>query len=218
MITATCYVRVSTEKQEESGISMEAQESAVRRFCEHKGWEVGEMILDPAVSAKSIKTRPEASRAIQTACNSKGPLVVYALSRLVRNIVEAVNVEAELRKARASLASVTQPVDTSTASGWLGFICNCMVDEYELRIVGERTRFALNHKKSKGERVGRYPPWGYSFDSGNMLIPDTTERGFIQMVKEASSVGMKLSKIAKMLQGEVAINPRTGRCYVEKAI
>ena len=43
------YVRVSTEDQAQSGISLEAQEEKIRAYCLAKGWDLLKVIKDGAI-------------------------------------------------------------------------------------------------------------------------------------------------------------------------
>jgi site-specific DNA recombinase len=56
------YIRVSTEKQADGGISLQAQEERLRAYCLMRGLEVADVIVDPAQSAfKKLTARPGGS-------------------------------------------------------------------------------------------------------------------------------------------------------------
>ena len=80
------YIRVSTGKQEESGLSLEVQEAKVRQYCELYELELSEVIVDAGESAKTL-SRPGVQRALDLlkAGGAQG-LVVAKLDRLTRNI------------------------------------------------------------------------------------------------------------------------------------
>ena len=51
------YIRVSTQEQAESGISIEIQRSLLYKFCELHGWEVHKEYVDAAKSAATIERK-----------------------------------------------------------------------------------------------------------------------------------------------------------------
>ena len=51
---AVGYVRVSTEEQADHGVSLDAQEAALRAYCSMRGLEMVELVRDPGVSAGKI--------------------------------------------------------------------------------------------------------------------------------------------------------------------
>src|SRR4051812_22306451 len=84
------YVRVSTQKQADQGLSLEQQEEQIKRYFEFRlqpqGYQWGGMFRDAATSGKTpMLLRPsggELSRAVE-----KGDVVVVAkLDRAFRNL------------------------------------------------------------------------------------------------------------------------------------
>lgn len=76
---AIAYYRVSTARQGQSGLGLEAQQAAVAAFCE------------PIESYAEIETgkrsdRPELQRAIAACKRTGATLVVAKLDRLARNV------------------------------------------------------------------------------------------------------------------------------------
>ena len=55
------YVRVSTEKRADFGVSLEAQEAKIRAMAVVQGADLAEVIIDAGESAKSLK-RPGMAR------------------------------------------------------------------------------------------------------------------------------------------------------------
>ena len=49
------YCRVSTEEQAREGVSLEAQEKQIRRYCDLYGLELVEVLRDEGVSGKSME-------------------------------------------------------------------------------------------------------------------------------------------------------------------
>lgn len=80
------YYRVSTSKQERSGLGLEAQQAYVRQAAEQMGWEVVESYTDVVSGKVDPGQRPECSKAL-TACKALGAVLVVAkLDRLSRTV------------------------------------------------------------------------------------------------------------------------------------
>src|SRR4051812_31651811 len=78
------YFRVSTCKQERSGLGIEAQQFAVKAYVERTGAEV----IGHYTETESGKRadRPQLARALAHSKRSKARLVVVKLDRLARNL------------------------------------------------------------------------------------------------------------------------------------
>jgi DNA invertase Pin-like site-specific DNA recombinase len=78
------YLRVSTGKQERSGLGLEAQRQAVEDYLNGGSWK----LLDEFVEVESGKRsdRPELARALAACRKRKATLVIARLDRLGRNV------------------------------------------------------------------------------------------------------------------------------------
>jgi len=78
------YYRVSTEKQEQSGLGLEAQKSAVEKYLNGGNWElVGEFV---EVESGKRKNRPQLNAALALSKKQKATLIIAKLDRLARNL------------------------------------------------------------------------------------------------------------------------------------
>jgi site-specific DNA recombinase len=82
------YVRVRTEDQAQSGVSLEAQEEKIRAYCLAKGWDLLKVIKDGGYSAKDLN-RP-GMQEILNACRRKEfeVIVILKLDRISRSVKE----------------------------------------------------------------------------------------------------------------------------------
>src|SRR5689334_10040264 len=79
------YLRVSTQRQGESGLGLEAQRMAVANYARGRG-DIAEEIVEVESGRKSAKSRPELMRALAL-CKGQGtPLVIGKLDRLARDV------------------------------------------------------------------------------------------------------------------------------------
>ena len=196
---AVVYVRVSTAEQANEGVSLAAQTAKARAWCELNGVTIAATHTDAGLSGKRADNRPALQQALADVVSRRGVLVVYSLSRLSRSTRDAITISEQLAKAGADLASLTEAIDTSTASGRAFFTIMAAMAQLEREQLGERTRAAMQHKKSKLERVGAVP-FGFDLDDdGVHLTPNTQEQEIIGLIHQLRSEGYSLRAIADEL-------------------
>ncbi len=153
MKAAVGYIRVSTAGQVDCGVSLEAQEAKLRAWATLHDRELISVQCDAGISGKRADTRPALQEAIRLACQHRVPLVVYSLSRLARSTLDAITISEKLRRAKADLVSLTEQIDTTTASGRLFFRLMSSMAEFERDLTAERTKAALQHLWSQRRRI-----------------------------------------------------------------
>jgi len=90
MRTALGYVRVSTDKQAERGLGLEAQRQRIRAYCEMKGLHLTTIFEDPGLSGgKPLGSRSAGGRLLAEARRIKPVVVVAKLDRLFRSVADA---------------------------------------------------------------------------------------------------------------------------------
>jgi len=80
------YLRVSTKRQGESGLGLEAQREYIAQAERSKGWEVVAEFIDTASGTIAPTERTECIKAINTAKELGAVLVVAKLDRLSRDV------------------------------------------------------------------------------------------------------------------------------------
>jgi DNA invertase Pin-like site-specific DNA recombinase len=85
---AVGYVRVSTGRQQRSGLGMQAQEEALRRFAEAEGFDLTGVFVETETGKGSdaLERRPQLAAALKAAGKVKGPVIVAKLCRLSRDV------------------------------------------------------------------------------------------------------------------------------------
>ncbi|MEE4232351.1 recombinase family protein [Pseudomonas viridiflava] len=76
------YVRVSTGKQEASGLGLEAQVDYIQTAARQQGWNVTHIFSEAISGSVSPTARPEFSKAIATGL----PIIVAKIDRLSRDV------------------------------------------------------------------------------------------------------------------------------------
>src|SRR5262245_43477626 len=157
---AVGYVRVSTEKQADGGVSLDAQAAKIRAMAVVQGVALVETILDAGESAKSLD-RPGMARVLALVdAGAIETVIIAKLDRLTRSVADLAELLKRFERRGVSLVSVADSLDTRSAAGRLVLNIMVSVSQWEREAIGERTRDALRHKRAKGERVGTVP-YGY---------------------------------------------------------
>src|SRR5450759_3579584 len=153
-MAAIGYVRVSTDRQAEHGVSLDAQDAKIRAMATVQGVSLLEVIVDGGESAKSLN-RPGLRRLLSLVNDGGVQAVIVAkLDRLTRSVKDLCGLLELFEKKNVALVSVAESLDTGTAAGRLVITIMGAVSQWEREAIGERTREALRHKRSNGERVG----------------------------------------------------------------
>ena len=87
-------------------------------------------------------------------------LVVWRLDRLGRNLADLVRIVSELRNKGVGFESLTERIDTVTATGELVFHLFASLAQFERNLIRERTRAGLASARARGRKGGRPPKLG----------------------------------------------------------
>ena len=198
-MVAIGYVRVSTDRQAEQGVSLEAQEAKIRAMATVQGTDLWDVIVDGGESAKSLK-RPGVERLLALVNSGKVQAVIIAkLDRLARSVKDLSSLLELFEKRKVALISVAESLDTGSAAGRLVITIMGAVSQWEREAIGERTRDALRHKRSNGERTGNVP-YGFRLAAdGKHVEPDSAEQAAVLAITELRAQGHSLRGIASML-------------------
>ena len=82
-------------------------------------------------------------------------IVVWKLDRLGRSTVKLIELIEELKNRGVNLKSLSEPIDTSTATGNLFFQFMGILAEHERSIIRERTKAGLESARARGRSGGR---------------------------------------------------------------
>ena len=210
MKTAIAYIRVSTEKQATEGVSLDAQRSRIESWCAAHGYELAQVFVDAGISGKRMDTRPELQSAIK-ALKKDTALVSYSLSRLARSTKDLITIAELVGKKKADLVSLTEQIDTTTATGKAMFQMLAVMAELERNLVAERTTTALQHKKRSGQKYCNQTPYGFEAIDGR-LEQVKQEVEVVAQIQAARSGGSTLQAIANDLNGR-NIPTKTGKLW-----
>jgi DNA invertase Pin-like site-specific DNA recombinase len=199
--TTIGYIRVSTEKQADHGVSLQAQHAKLTAYAQLYDLALVEVLVDTGVSAKSLD-RPGLQRALGLLRRGQGQaLLVAKLDRLTRSVADLGElIRTVFVAGKADLLSVGEQIDTRTAGGRLVLNVLGAVAQWEREAIGERTAEALRHKRAQGQKTGGDVPYGYSVAAdGKTLRPDTTEQAMLAALRGARACGLSQRAVVAAL-------------------
>ena len=178
------YARVSTDDQ-----SLDLQMDALKRY----GVEEDRIWTDKRSGATLKRI---GLQRVFVFLEPGDTLVVWRLDRIARSITDLLNKLKELDDKDVKLVSLTENIDTASASGRFLIHVMAAVAEFERQLVSERTRAGMQARIARGYRPGPEPK----------LKPDMAK--WAQQLRDK---GHTAKEIVEKIKGRyrVTITPRT---------
>lgn len=217
MNAAAIYSRVSTDEQKKHGISLEAQVSR----CQQYAAALSLTVVHTGIEAESAKDtdRPELQLILSMVAKKKiKHLLIIKLDRLSRDTTDALLIAKTLSKKGVKLHLIAEGglVDFSDPSQEMLFTMRAAMGQFERRRISMNTKFALDRKREKAERISGQAPFGFKF-SGNMVIENPAEQTIIGKIHSLSEAGLSIRKIIARLASESVLN-RSGNPFTVRAV
>ena len=138
------YARVSTDDQ-----SLALQLDALKLAgCDR-------IFEDQGISGAST-SRPALNRLLGV-LKRGDTLVTWKLDRLGRSLAHLIALTSELEQRGVAFISISEAIDTRTASGRLLFHVMGALAEFERSLIAERTRAGIAAARGRGRSIGRPP-------------------------------------------------------------
>jgi site-specific DNA recombinase len=193
------YIRVSTDKQADKGCSLEAQRERIKAMAVVQQADLVDIIVDAGESAKNLD-RPGMKDILDLARAGKVDTVIVAkLDRRTRSVRDLADLLEIFQRKGVSLVSVAESLDTGSAAGRLVLNIMVSVSQWEREAIGERTRDALDLKRSRLEFLGN-APYGFRLANDQKHIEeDRKEQSVLNRIRTLRQDGMSLRTIAAEL-------------------
>jgi DNA invertase Pin-like site-specific DNA recombinase len=208
------YLRVSTDKQADKGVSLDSQRAKVAAYAQLYDLELVEVIIDKGESAKTLN-RPGLQRALaMLKSGAADALLVVKLDRLTRSVADlATLVERHFASGKSALLSVGEQIDTRSAAGRLVLNVLASVGQWEREAIGERTSAAMELKASRGEFTGGEAPYGYRLALDGVHLEELeAEQGVLAKARELRAAGLSLRATAAALD-RLGFKSRVGKVF-----
>jgi DNA invertase Pin-like site-specific DNA recombinase len=207
------YLRVSTAKQGQSGLGLEAQRAAVEAYLNGGSWELVEEVVE-VESGKSHRNRPELTRALEACRRYGAKLIISRLDRLSRDPVVLLS----LRDAGIDFVAVDMPNANRMTVGVMA-----LVAEQEREAISQRTKAALAAAKARGVKLGSPRPETARFHDRAAAVAaglkgaaaaKASAKRFAELVQpllEGPLAGLSANKAAQELNRRGVQTPRGGQ-------
>jgi DNA invertase Pin-like site-specific DNA recombinase len=199
---ALVYVRVSTARQAEEGISLDAQERTVTAAAEAAGYSV-EVLREEGRSAGSISGRPVLREALsRLAAGEAAALYVAKIDRLARSTADVLKIADAAEREGWRMVAQDLALDTGTPVGRLVLTVLAAVAEME------RAQISARHRDWHAEKAAQGIVWGVD-EGPRALLPDEVR----QRIAAEHQEGRSLRAIAAGLNAEEIPTARGGRWH-----
>jgi site-specific DNA recombinase len=196
------YVRVSTEEQAQEGFSIRAQEQKLKDFARIKDWSIFKIYMDEGISGKNLTERPAVQEMIADIENGDVKnVLVFKIDRLTRSTADLVYLIDLFNQEDCSFNSLTESIDTQTASGRMFLKIIGIFAEFERENIIERVKVGIERKVREGYAIGGCVSYGYDRPKHQKI--QTINEDEAEIVKEVFDMfvnqGVPINDIARRL-------------------
>lgn len=197
------YVRVSTERQADEGVSLGAQERALQGYALQHGLALDQVFIEQGVSGSTpIADRPEGAKLL-AGLQAGDVVLTPKLDRMFRSALDALRVLDQLRARKVALHMLDLGGDvTGNGISKLVFTILSAVAEAERDRIRERIGDVKRDQRQRGRFLGGRRPVGYRVGHDGELVADVQEQTALEKARELQAEGLSLRKIAAALADE----------------
>ncbi|PLX67813.1 MAG: resolvase [Denitrovibrio sp.] len=203
------YYRVSTAKQGQSGLGLEAQKKAVTDHLNGGEWELVAEYTE--VESGKNSDRPELKEAIRMCRLTGSKLLVAKFDRLSRNL----HFITGLMESKVPFTACDMPEATE-----LTIHIMASMAQYEAKMISQRTKTSLEAAKERGVKLGTHREGAHQFNKdhaveGSKVSVEVRQAKANEYAKEIytyieplQSEGLSLNAIARKLNTTALKTPR----------
>ena len=220
---AVAYARVSSKRQAEEGVSLDAQVERLLAYAEFRGLELDpeDIYIDDGISAAiHLWSRPAGRKMRETIYQERvGHVLALKMDRLFRDVQDCLGSVDELRGIGVDIHILDQDggtLDTSTSIGRFFLTTIASLAELERGQISERTKIAMKHLKDNA-KVFTGPIFGWD-RRGDDIIPNWREQDVIDYMRHRHYIqGWSGNKIAKQLN-ELKVKGKKGGSWTSSMV
>jgi DNA invertase Pin-like site-specific DNA recombinase len=135
---------------------------------------------------------------LSTARSGKiGKVIAVKVDRIARSLQDLLEIAGKLGNYNVDLEFTDQDVDISSSQGKLMFQILGAFAEYELKIVGERTKAGLRRAKNEGKKLGRPKIHGSKAVKVMSLMEEHPDWGYRRIALEVGISPASVTRIVK---------------------
>jgi len=202
------YIRVSTDKQVNNGISPEAQIEKIEQWSSLNEHSLVKIYSDGGISGKKVDNRPGLREALD-ALGEGDALVAYSMSRIARSVRDTIAISDMIDKKKANLVMLTDQIDTTTPQGKLYFHIMASLNQYQRDLVSSHVAEIMAYKRDRGEKTGGKVPFGFDVveeshgdKAVKKIMANEDEQETIEAIRMMAGKKWSAGKIARRLNQE----------------
>ena len=220
---AVAYARVSSKRQAEEGVSLDAQVERLLAYAEFRGLELDpeDIYIDDGISAAiHLWSRPAGRKMRETIYHERvGHVLALKMDRLFRDVQDCLGSVDELRGIGVDIHILDQDggtLDTSTSMGRFFLTTIASLAELERGQISERTKIAMKHLKDNA-KVFTGPIFGWD-RQGDDIVPNWIEQDTIDYMRHRHYVqGWSGNRIAKHLE-DLSVKGKLGGSWTSSMV
>lgn len=220
---AIAYIRVSTDEQAISELSLEAQHREVVAYAERSGVDIVSVLADENESASTLNRPAMSGLLMQVDSGQVDAVIISKLDRLTRRIKDFMSLLQRMRKARRAgggegvdLISSAESLDTGSATGQIVINIMDSISQWDREVIGERTSAVLQDLKAQGKSTGN-PNYGFEAGEDGKLIKNEQEQAVLQRVAELRDQGKSWARVASSLT-DAGVRTRRGTVFSRQGL
>ena len=215
---AIAYIRVSSQRQADEGVSIDAQRLSIKEYSKFKRMLLDEadILIEEGVSGGiPLWDRPVGRKLRRMLMTGKyDHIITFKLDRMFRLTHDTLETVDELADAGLALHIVDlqgEPVDTSSAMGRFFLTIMAALAEMERGLISERTQMGMDQLKKTHKKFTQ-SIFGWDVDASGGLKPNWIEQDVIDyMWWQVEINGMSLTQVARSLNKRGIQGKRGGK-------
>ncbi len=193
------YVRVSTARQAEEGLSLEVQRRQIEGYALMHGLALDRMFAEEGVSGSVPLAERPAGGELLGLLKSGDMVIAAKLDRAFRSALDALQVVQAFRVKRVALHLLDVGGDIANGHGKLFMTIVAAFAEAERDRLRERVTEVKRDQRGQSRFLGGKRPFGYQISAEGELAPDDREQEALARARQLRAAGMSLRKIASVL-------------------
>ena len=225
MKTTYGYIRVSTNQQVETGMSLKEQERQIKSYADLKNLKIKRVFTERGVSAGIELTKRPMGRQLLSIVEDGDTILCSKLDRMFRSTLDGLQVCKELKERNVALhfIDIGGNVTTNGDDNGIGKVVFTVMStfaEMERNRLGERIRGTKQLKMKENVYLGGPVGFGYSLiqvDDKTYVLENVQEQRIIEKMKTLQKDGYSLRKISEMLKKDKVSLSHTGISHILKS-
>lgn len=218
---AVGYIRVSTDMQATEGLSLEAQQAAIERYCTVYGLKLVAIYKD--ILSGSKPQRPGLRAALTELRNTADVLIVFRFDRLSRSLKHFCELyEQYFKTGDKELVAIREAIRLDSWQGRALVNVLFVFAQMESEATSERTRTAVAHIRSQGYHFGKVRYGQQAIPAPNnpryrILIEHPDEQRVLAQLRVWGGQGVSMNEMAARLNA-TGVRPPQGEQWTKHNI